>query len=116
MSDSSQPITRLRFSCTVPSAESTLCARSSDNSRETPMPDLEITCAECGTSFPFTEREQDYYRERGLTHPKRCKPCREARRADFGRRRQGGGGGGGEREHFEIVGDQGGKSHSVPFK
>ncbi len=26
------------------------------------MPDQEITCAECGTSFPFTEREQEYYR------------------------------------------------------
>ena len=79
------------------------------------MPDLEITCAECGTSFPFSEREQDYYRERGLTHPKRCKPCRDARRANFG----GGGSrqsGGGERERFEIVCDQCGKSDSVPFK
>jgi CxxC-x17-CxxC domain-containing protein len=80
------------------------------------MPDLEITCAECGTTFPFTEREQDYYRERGLTHPKRCKPCRDARRQNFGGQRQGGGGGGGERERFEIVCDQCGKSDSVPFK
>jgi CxxC-x17-CxxC domain-containing protein len=81
------------------------------------MPDLEITCAECGTSFPFSEREQDYYRERGLSHPKRCKPCRDARRANFGGARQGGGGGGGgERERFEIVCDQCGKTDSVPFK
>lgn len=80
------------------------------------MPDLEITCAECGTSFPFTEREQDYYRERGLTHPKRCKPCRDARRQNFGGARQGGGAGGGERERFEIVCDQCGKADSVPFK
>src|SRR5437879_4368395 len=57
------------------------------------MPDFEITCTECGTAFPFTEREQDYYRERGLSHPKRCKPCRDARRANFGGARQGGGGG-----------------------
>ena len=48
------------------------------------MPDLEITCSECSTPFMFTEREQEYYRERNLTHPKRCKPCREARRANFG--------------------------------
>src|ERR1051325_4655444 len=94
MSDSSKPINRLRFSCTVLSAESTLCPRNSDNSREKPMPDLEINCAECGSTFPFTEREQDYYRERGLTHPKRCKPCRDARRANFGGQRQSGGGGG----------------------
>jgi len=79
------------------------------------MPDLDITCADCGTTFPFTEREQDYYRERGLSHPKRCKPCRDARRANAG----GGGGarsGGGERERFEIVCDQCGKTDSVPFK
>ena len=82
------------------------------------MPDLEINCAECGSTFPFTEREQDYYRERGLTHPKRCKPCRDARRANFGGSGQGrgGGGGGSERERFEIVCDQCGKGDSVPFK
>ncbi len=76
------------------------------------MPDIEITCAECGTSFPFSEREQDYYRERNLTHPKRCKPCREARRANFGGPR----GSGGERVKFEITCDQCGKIDTVPFK
>ena len=43
------------------------------------MPDIEITCAECGEIFPFTEREQEYYQERNLTHPKRCKPCKQAK-------------------------------------
>jgi len=75
------------------------------------MPDLDITCAECGTAFPFSEREQDYYRERGLSHPKRCKPCRDARRANFGGSKQGA-----ERERFEIVCDQCGKADTVPFK
>jgi len=79
------------------------------------MPDMEITCAECGNSFPFTEREQDYYRERGLSHPKRCKPCRDARRANFGGSKAGGGGGA-ERERFDIVCDQCGKPDTVPFK
>ena len=78
------------------------------------MPDLDITCAECGETFPFTEREQDYYRERGLSHPKRCKPCRDSRRQSFGGARQGGGGS--ERERFDIVCDQCGKPDSVPFK
>lgn len=78
------------------------------------MPDLDITCAECGTTFPFGEREQDYYRERGLSHPKRCKPCRDARRQNFGSSRQGGGGA--DREKFEIVCDQCGKTDRVPFK
>ncbi len=84
---------------------------------ETAMTDVEITCSECGTSFMFTEREQEYYRERNLTHPKRCKPCRDARRANFGG--SGGGGGSkmqGERQRFEITCDQCGKTDSVPFK
>ena len=79
---------------------------------ETVMPDLEITCSECNTPFTFSEREQDYYRERNLTHPKRCKPCRDARRANFGGSR----GPGGERQRFEITCDQCGKTDSVPFK
>ncbi len=79
---------------------------------ETAMPDLEITCSECNTPFQFTEREQEYYRERNLTHPKRCKPCRDARRANFGGSR----GAGGERQRFEITCDQCGKTDSVPFK
>jgi len=41
------------------------------------MPDIEITCAECGI-LSFYGREQEYYQERNLTHPKRCKPCRTA--------------------------------------
>ncbi len=79
---------------------------------ETAMPDLEITCSECNNTFTFTEREQDYYRERNLTHPKRCKPCRDARRANFGGSR----GPSGERQRFDITCDQCGKSDSVPFK
>jgi len=76
------------------------------------MPDLEITCTECSTTFAFTEREHDYYRERGLSHPRRCKPWRDAPRQNFG----GAGQGGAERERFEIVCDQCGKGDSVPFK
>ena len=64
------------------------------------------------TLFPFTEREQEYYQERNLTHPKRCKPCRDARRSNFG----GPKGAGGERQRFEITCDQCGKTDTVPFK
>ena len=84
----------------------------SNPSREiSDMPDMDITCAECGNTFPFTEREQEYYQERNLTHPKRCKPCRDARRSNFGGPR-----GGGDRQRFEITCDQCGKNDSVPFK
>ena len=78
------------------------------------MPDREITCAECNEPFTFTEREQEYYTERNLSEPKRCKTCRDARRSNFGGSSSGGGGG--ERQRFEITCDQCGKTDTVPFK
>jgi CxxC-x17-CxxC domain-containing protein len=75
------------------------------------MPDAEITCAECGEPFPFTEREQSYYSERKLSPPKRCKGCRDARRASFS-----GGQPSSERPRFDIVCDKCGKTDQVPFK
>lgn len=40
-----------------------------------------LTCAGCSESFIFTAGEQRYYRDKGYTDPKRCKSCREARKA-----------------------------------
>lgn len=45
--------------------------------------DIEITC-ECGTTFVFTVKDADFYRRtfgENFSIPKRCKPCREARKA-----------------------------------
>jgi len=39
----------------------------------------------------FTARDQEFYAERGFTEPKRCTPCRNARKAQ----REGGSAGGG---------------------
>lgn len=44
------------------------------------MPDLTIKCADCQKEFVFTEGEKKFYDSKGLTQPKRCKPCRQARR------------------------------------
>lgn len=79
------------------------------SSEEPAMGDLEITCSECCAPFTFTAREQEYYRERNLTYPKRCKPCRDARRANFGAQA-------GQRQRFHITCDQCGKRGSVPFR
>lgn len=38
--------------------------------------DLEMICVSCNKRFIFTIGEQEYYREHGLTFPKRCKDCR----------------------------------------
>jgi CxxC-x17-CxxC domain-containing protein len=78
------------------------------------MPDREITCAECNEPFTFTEREQEYYTERNLSEPKRCKTCRDARRSNFGGSSRGSGGV--ERQRFDITCDQCGKADTVPFK
>jgi hypothetical protein len=45
------------------------------------MPDKTIKCRECKQDFTFTEGEQDFYAQRDFSEPKRCKPCRDARKA-----------------------------------
>ena len=96
------------------------------------MSDRTITCADCGADFLFSEREQNFYAERGMSEPKRCKSCRDQRKAQRGDshsygsggggggRHYGGGGGGGgrggDRQRFTIVCQQCGKEDTVPFK
>ena len=38
--------------------------------------DVRLTCRECGRQFIFTEGEQAFYAQRGLTPPSHCKECR----------------------------------------
>jgi len=74
--------------------------------------DKTIACVDCGAEFTFTADEQQRFAERGFAHePKRCKTCRDARKASQpqgggrggaggGGRSFGGGGGGGGRGGF----------------
>ena len=48
--------------------------------------DKEITCKDCGKTFTFTVEEQQFYKERHLSEPKRCKECAKARRKFFRRK------------------------------
>ena len=51
------------------------------------MEDKEIVCKDCGKTFIFTVREQEFYKEKGLEHdPVRCKECRQIRKAKFAER------------------------------
>jgi len=43
--------------------------------------DKNLTCIDCRTLFVFNAGEQAFYRERNLSEPKRCKPCRELKKA-----------------------------------
>lgn len=45
--------------------------------------DKTIVCLDCGKEFVFTAREQEFYAEKGFTNePKRCKECRDKRKAE----------------------------------
>lgn len=48
----------------------------------TEFQDKTIKCVDCGQEFTFTAGEQEFYASKGFTNePKRCKACREARKA-----------------------------------
>jgi hypothetical protein len=49
--------------------------------------DKTLVCRDCGIEFTFTSGEQEFYAERGFSEPMRCKPCRDARKAQKSDRR-----------------------------
>ena len=54
------------------------------------MPDRTMKCSDCGAEFIWSEREQGFFQSKGLTHePKRCVPCRAAKRAKYANRPDG---------------------------
>jgi putative zinc ribbon protein len=50
------------------------------------MPDEKIECVDCKGDFLFTEGEQEFYAKQQFSRPKRCRDCREKRRAAKGDR------------------------------
>ncbi|WP_413375772.1 zinc-ribbon domain containing protein [Alkalihalobacillus sp. 1P02AB] len=38
--------------------------------------DLLLKCWECGNRFIFTAGEQQFFKRKGFSYPKRCKKCR----------------------------------------
>jgi hypothetical protein len=44
--------------------------------------DYLLKCIECGADY-FTDGERDFYNSKGLEMPKRCKPCRDKKKARF---------------------------------
>ena len=43
---------------------------------------LEIECADCASIFVVTVGEQDWFKGLGWAIPRRCKPCRDARKRE----------------------------------
>lgn len=86
--------------------------------------DKALQCADCGQEFIFTAGEQEFYERKGFREiPKRCKPCRDARKV---RRESGESAGGGyeergssgarSREMFDAVCAACGTATRVPFR
>jgi hypothetical protein len=40
----------------------------------------ERACVECGATYYLTPNQREFFRSRKLPEPRRCVPCREARR------------------------------------
>ncbi len=52
------------------------------------MPDKTLVCKDCSKEFVFTEGEQEFYKEKGLSNePQRCPDCRKAKKAEYNRNR-----------------------------
>lgn len=43
--------------------------------------DRTLTCVDCGQSFTFTARDQEFYAQRSFSEPRRCPSCRAAKKA-----------------------------------
>ena len=46
------------------------------------MPDKTLICVECGNEFIFSDDEQYFYREWGLTEPGLCITCLDKAKGD----------------------------------
>ncbi len=86
--------------------------------------DRTLKCVECGADFTYTASEQELHQSLGYQNePKRCTPCREAKRQRKGDSggmrggpRSGGRPGGGPREFFTALCAECGKEAQLPFK
>lgn len=48
---------------------------------EIEMEDITLNCQDCGEEFIFTVGEQEFFEEKGFSEPKRCKACRDKKKA-----------------------------------
>jgi len=75
--------------------------------------DKSLQCSRCGNTFTFSAEEQEFFAAKGYTNePKRCPPCREARKAE----RYGRGGYRPGREMYPAVCAECGRETQVPFE
>ncbi len=68
----------------------------SAGSEKKPQPgDRTLVCIDCSDSFIFDAGEQQFFKSKGFTDPKRCPVCRKKVKSQIKKKRRGGRGGGG---------------------
>ena len=87
------------------------------------LKDRTLQCSDCGRSFVFTVKDQEFYEERGFSDPRRCPECRAVRKASRTGDRPGEGRTGGygrgdrpDRQMFDVICARCGKPTQVPFQ
>jgi len=74
------------------------------------MADQTLSCRDCGTTFTFTQGEQDFFAQKGFTNtPSRCPDCRTANRGSSAGRS------GRDRQMTDVTCSSCGKATQVPF-
>jgi hypothetical protein len=57
--------------------------------------DRSLVCMDCSDKFIFDAGEQQFFKSKGFTDPKRCPTCRKKVKSQLKKKRRGGRGGGG---------------------
>ena len=86
--------------------------------------DKQITCSDCGTSFTFSTKDQEFFASKGFANePKRCPICRAAKKQSMGNNSNYGSGDSGNRNYgsaprqmFPVKCATCGKDTEVPFE
>ena len=77
-----------------------------------PLRDKKLVCIQCGQEFLFTVDEQEFYARKGLSYdPKRCKACRQLKKANQSR-----GNKNYSKQLYDVICAKCGKNTQVPFK
>ena len=75
--------------------------------------DKSIQCSDCGVTFTHSAEDQEFFQSKGYTNePKRCSPCRQARKTErFGNNNYGS-----QRQMHAVICADCGKETEVPFE
>ena len=79
--------------------------------------DKSIQCSDCGATFTFSIKDQEFFQTKGFTNdPKRCPPCRQTRKSQVGNIVTYGNNSYATRQTFPATCADCGKTTEVPFE